>query len=290
MPATILDGVALADTLRHDVRRRAEALRAAGHPVRLAAVLTGDGPAGRIYADRQAASCRDAGIDYDLYGLPETATPGEIGRAVDRLNREPGVTGVMLHAPLPAGVDPTALQYRIDPAKDVEGVNPANIGHVVYGRTRVAPCTAAACLELIAASGVDLVGAEACVVGASEIAGKPAALLLMQRRATVTVCHRDTRDLSAHTRRADVLVVAVGRPNLIRPEQVKPGACVIDVGINRVTTYDGQKRTVGDVDFDAVREVAGHLTPVPGGVGPVTVAMLLRNTVSAAERLAGFSA
>ncbi|MEL7238557.1 MAG: bifunctional 5,10-methylene-tetrahydrofolate dehydrogenase/5,10-methylene-tetrahydrofolate cyclohydrolase, partial [Planctomycetota bacterium] len=176
---------------------------------------------------------------------------------------------------------------RIDLAKDVEGVAPASIGRVVYGRTLLAPCTARAAVELIEASDVQLEGAEAVVVGASEIAGKPVALLLTQRKATVTVCQKETVDLASHTRRADVLVVAVGRPNLIGPDHVKDGACVIDVGINRVTTLDGKKRTVGDVDFDRVQPKAGCITPVPGGVGPMTVAMLLANTVESAELAAG---
>ena len=283
MPATLIDGLALSDVVKSDVRARAAAVRAAGRPVRLAAILTGDSPAGRLYADKQAESCRAVGIDYDLHALPADAPFSQIESLVRELNASPEVTGIMAHQPLPPGVNPIAVQYLIDPAKDVEGVNPANIGYVVYGQTRIAPCTAAACMELIDSTGLDLAGAEAVVVGASEIAGKPAALLLTQRRATVTVCQKETRNLAEHTRRADVLVVAVGRPNLIRAEQVKAGACVIDVGINRVTTFSGKKVTVGDVDFDAVRDKAGHLTPVPGGVGPMTVAMLLRNTVRAAE-------
>jgi methylenetetrahydrofolate dehydrogenase (NADP+)/methenyltetrahydrofolate cyclohydrolase len=184
-------------------------------------------------------------------------------------------------------MDPTEMQYRIDPVKDVEGVNPANIGYVVYGHTRIAPCTAMAVIELIESTDVELRGAEAVVVGASEIAGKPIALLLTQQLATVTLCHIATRDLMAHTRRADILVVAAGKAGLISAEHIKPGAVVIDVGINRVTGSDGAKKTVGDVCFEEARERAGFLTPVPGGVGPMTVAMLLKNTLRSAELVGG---
>ena len=191
----------------------------------------------------------------------------------------------MMHLPLPAHLDAARLQYEIDVVKDVEGVNPANIGYVVYGRTLIAPCTALSAVELIRSTGARLSGAEAVVVGASEIAGKPIALLLAEQMATVTLCHVATRDLFAHTKRAEILVVAVGKPKLIRADHVKPGAIVVDVGINRVTSPDGVTRTVGDVDFEAVKEKAGHITPVPGGVGPMTVAMLLRNTIRSAEIL-----
>jgi methylenetetrahydrofolate dehydrogenase (NADP+)/methenyltetrahydrofolate cyclohydrolase len=167
--------------------------------------------------------------------------------------------------------------------KDVEGVNPANIGYVIYGHTLIAPCTALAVIELVKSTGVALRGAEAVVVGASEIAGKPIALLLAEQMATVTLCHIATRDLASHTRRADVLVVAVGKPGLIQAEHVREGSVVIDVGINRVTGPDGTKRTVGDVEFETVKELAGWITPVPGGVGPMTVAMLLKNTLRSAE-------
>jgi methylenetetrahydrofolate dehydrogenase (NADP+)/methenyltetrahydrofolate cyclohydrolase len=205
--------------------------------------------------------------------------------AIQKLNADSAVTGIMLHLPLPPGLDATALQYAIDPVKDVEGVNPANIGHVVYGHTLIAPCTARAVMEMIASTRVNLRGTEAVVVGASEIAGKPIALLLTEQMATVTLCHVATRDLTAHTAQADVLIVAVGKPGLIGASHVRSGAVVIDVGINRVKESDGTPKTVGDVDFAAVREKAAFLSPVPGGVGPMTVAMLLKNTLRSAELL-----
>jgi len=258
-------------------------LAASGGRVGLAAVLVGSTAAGELYAARQAEACRAVGIDYSLHTLGSEATAAEVGRLLDRLNREAAVTGIMLHLPLPSHLDATELQYRIDPVKDVEGVNPANIGHVVYGHTLIAPCTALAVIELIESTGAKLRGAEAVVVGASEIAGKPIALLLTERMATTTLCHIATRDLPSHTRRADVLVVAVGKPGLITADHVRSGAVVIDVGINRVTAADGTKKTVGDVDFEAVRQKAGYISPVPGGVGPMTVAMLLKNTLRSAE-------
>src|SRR5258706_10181477 len=191
----------------------------------------------------------------------------------------------MLPLPVSEQLDATELQYQIDPVKDVEGVNPANIGYVVYGHTLIAPCTALAVIELIKSTGVELRGAEAVVVGASEIAGKPIALLLTEQMATVTLCHIATRDLPAHTRRADILVVAVGKPGLIGAEHVREGAIVIDVGINRVKQPDGTSKTVGDVIYESVEPRAAHITPVPGGVGPMTVAILLRNTLRSAQLL-----
>ena len=279
----IIDGRALAEQSRADTAARVAALAERGRQVKLAAILCGDPGGAAVYAQRQAESCEAVGIGYDLRRLPADASFDRIAAEVIRLNNNPEITGVMLHLPLPGGIDPTPLQGLIASEKDVEGIGPTNIGRVVYGRTLIAPCTARAAVELIESTGVELEGAEAVVVGASEIAGKPVALLLTQRKATVTTCQKETRDLASHTRRADVLVVAVGRPNLIGPDHVKAGACVIDIGINRVTSLDGKKTTVGDVDFDRVKEKAGFITPVPGGVGPMTVAMLLANVARAAE-------
>jgi methylenetetrahydrofolate dehydrogenase (NADP+) / methenyltetrahydrofolate cyclohydrolase len=285
MPAAIIDGVALAAQIKLQVKNRAAAMAAQGRPVHLTAILVGSTHAGELYAQRQAEACKQVGIDYELRTLAADAT-GAVADTIHSLNNDPRVTGVMLHLPLPAHLDATELQYRIDPVKDVEGVNPANIGYVVYGHTLIAPCTALAVIDLIKSTGVALRGAEAVVVGASQIAGKPIALLLTEQMATVTLCHIATRDLPAHTRRADILVVAVGKPGLITADHVRDGAVIIDVGINRVTLPDGSKKTVGDVEFDAVSKKAAHITPVPGGVGPMTVAMLLKNTLRSAELLA----
>jgi methylenetetrahydrofolate dehydrogenase (NADP+)/methenyltetrahydrofolate cyclohydrolase len=285
MASKVIDGAGLASRMKEEVASRVAALKEKGRGVHLTAVLVGSTSAGELYAERQRQACAAVGIDYELRMLPADADAKSVAGTIQSLNRDASVSGIMLHLPLPAGLDATELQYQIDPVKDVEGVNPANIGYVVYGHTLIAPCTALAVIELIKSTGVPLRGAEAVVVGASEIAGKPIALLLTEQMATVTLCHIATRDLSAHTRRAEVLVVAVGKAGLIGPEHVRDGAVVIDVGINRVTQPDGSKKTVGDVDFDRVRGRVGWITPVPGGVGPMTVAMLLKNTLRSAELL-----
>ena len=283
MAAKIIDGTALAAGVRAKVGEKVAQLKAAGHGVHLTALLVGATPAGEIYARRQGEACEALGIKYTLLTIPDDVTQKHVKQEIRRLNKDKSVTGIMMHLPLPPHLSAPRMQYEIDVVKDVEGVNPANIGYVVYGHTLIAPCTALAVIELIQSTGVALRGAEAVVVGASEIAGKPVALLLAERMATVTLCHIATRDLAAHTRRADIVVVAVGKPNLITAEHVRDGAIVIDVGINRVKLADGTKKTVGDVDFDPVAAKAGHITPVPGGVGPMTVAILLRNTLRSAE-------
>jgi methylenetetrahydrofolate dehydrogenase (NADP+)/methenyltetrahydrofolate cyclohydrolase len=278
----LIDGAALARTIEDDIRAR---VAARSQPVHLTAILVGATPAGELYASRQANACRNVGIDYGLLKLPADITQEKLKQEIHRLNSDRSVTGIMMHLPLPAHLDAPRLQHEIVVEKDVEGVNPANIGYVVYGHTIIAPCTALAVIELIKSSGCTIRGAEAVVVGASEIAGKPIALLLAEQMATVTLCHIATKDLRSHTQRAEILVVAVGKAGLISRDDVKDGAVVIDVGINRVAQPDGTKKTVGDVDFDAVRPKAAAITPVPGGVGPMTVAMLLRNTVHSAELL-----
>lgn len=285
MAANVIDGAGLAAEIKQDVARRVAELKGKGRRVHLTALLVGSTAAGELYADRQRQACEAVGIEYELKTLPADTDARTVAGVIGALNRDPLVTGVMLHLPLPEHLDATQLQHQIDERKDVEGVNPSNIGYVVYGHTLIAPCTALAVIELIRHTGAPLRGAEAVVVGASEIAGKPIALLLTEQMATVTLCHIATRDLAAHTRRAEILVVAVGKAGLIGANHVRQGAVVIDVGINRVTQTDGTKKTVGDVDFDAVRPIAGHITPVPGGVGPMTVAMLLKNTLRSAELL-----
>jgi len=227
-------------------------------------------------------------VQYELVELPRSTSQSQLLDEIDRLNADPSVTGIILQLPLPEHLDTAAAQYRIDPYKDVEGVNPANIGWLFYRQPILAPCTALAVNEMIRRSGATIRGAHAVVVGQSRIVGKPVTMFLLDQMATVTGCHIATRDLPAHTRQADILVVAVGQPRLIGPQHVKPGAVIIDVGINRVpsTDADGRPthRTVGDVDFQAVLPIASAITPVPGGVGPLTVAMLLRNTVEAAHK------
>ncbi|MBX3356210.1 MAG: bifunctional 5,10-methylenetetrahydrofolate dehydrogenase/5,10-methenyltetrahydrofolate cyclohydrolase [Phycisphaeraceae bacterium] len=279
--ATILDGRAASDEVRREVAAR---VAAAGRRVRLDAILVGDDRSALLYATNQAKTCADVGIEYVLHRLPAGASDARISARIELLNSEAAVHAIMLHLPLPEGIDTERMQALIDPHKDVEGVNPANIGNVVYGRRSLLPCTALAALELIARSGVTLRGARAVVVGASNIVGKPIAVLLMREEATVISTNRWTPDLASFTREAEVIVAAAGVAGLVTGEMLRPGAVVIDVGINRVSGPDGKLRTVGDVDFDSARRVAGHITPVPGGVGPMTVAMLLRNVVEAALR------
>src|SRR5678815_4945429 len=275
MSAKIIDGKALAEQVKQDVRRNVALLADRGLRPHLVAILVGESPEAELYAANQKKSCEAIGIGYELKKLPATTDSGQLAGTIKRLNVDAAVTGIMLHLPLPPHLDVAEMQYQIDPVKDVEGVNPANIGYAVYRHTLIAPSTALAAVKLIESTGVSLRGAEAVMVGASDIVGKPASILLTERMATVTLCHIATRDLAAHTSKADIVVVAVGKPNLIRAEHVREGAMVIDVGINRITLPDGTKKTVGDVDFDAVKEKVGHLTPVPGGVGPMTVAMLM---------------
>ena len=287
MPANVIDGVGIARQIKSDVKRGVDALRAQNKSVRLAALLVGATPSGELYAQRQAESCQAVGIEYQLIHLPPDVSQNDVKHRIRALNKDQSVTGIMMHLPLPPHLRAPRLQYEIDVVKDVEGVNPANIGYVVYGQTLIAPCTAMAVIELINTTNVNHSGAEAVVVGASEIAGKPIALLLAEQMATVTICHIATRDLARHTRNADILVVAVGKAGLITDEHVKEEAIVIDVGINRIKQADGTMKTVGDVDFESVAKKASHITPVPGGVGPMTVAMLLKNTLRSAEILYG---
>ena len=291
MPAKIIDGKALSAIIRDRVATEVAALKGQGKPVRLVALLVGENGAARVYAENQHRTCGQVGIEYELRMLPAGTTGKALHDVIHGLNADKNVTGIFLHAPLPAGLDLQDAQYQIDILKDVEGVNPANIGHVVYGHTIIAPCTAQAVVELIDSTGVKLEGADVAVVGASRIVGRPLALLLTERNATVTLCHIHTKDTPAACRAADIVVVAVGKPGLLRAEHVKPGAVVIDVGINRVKVTDAfgkvTEKTVGDVDFEGVSGVAGWITPVPGGVGPMTVAMLLRNTLRAAKLVHG---
>lgn len=294
--ASIIDGNALAKSIREDLTGRVKAVGGRGGRVRLDAVLVESGDNGaRVYADNQAKTCGALGIEYRLHLLPATAGFDDIAGRVMLLSADDDVTAIMVHMPLPVGVDAYRVQRLIAPEKDVEGVNPANIGNVVYGRSSLAPCTGLAVVRMVetvfgsasSAGGGRLAGKIAVVVGASDVVGKPIAVLLMRQDATVVSCNKWTPGLAEITRAADILVSAAGRPDLITPDMVKPGAVVIDVGVNRVPGPDGKSRTVGDVSFATVSRIASHISPVPGGVGPVTVAMLLTNVVEAAERQYG---
>ncbi|MFB0985906.1 MAG: bifunctional 5,10-methylenetetrahydrofolate dehydrogenase/5,10-methenyltetrahydrofolate cyclohydrolase [Phycisphaerales bacterium] len=277
--AVPIDGKNLAFQVRRTVARRvAEGKRR----VRLDAVLVGEDKGADIYAHNQRKTCAAVGIEYHLHRLPASASIEAVEAQVRSLNEDDDVTAIMVHLPLPDGVEAERVQSLIDEIKDVEGVNPANIGNIVYGRRSLVPCTALASVEMIESTGIELRGKRCVIVGASNIVGKPIAVLLMRAEATVISTNKYTEDLGSLTRTADVLVSAAGVAGLITRDMVKPGAVVVDVGINRVLGANGKRRTVGDVAFEEVAEVAGHLSPVPGGVGPMTVAMLLRNTVEAA--------
>lgn len=280
MPAKIIDGKAIGAQVRMEIRKRIEVAK---RSVRLDAVLVGDDRAAAIYAQNQAKTCAEAGIEYHLHTLPASCGYDEIAGRILLMNTEESIKAIMLHLPLPVGVDTERIQSLITPEKDVEGVNPANIGNVVYGRRSLVPCTALAVLEMIESTGITLRGSKCVVVGASNIVGKPIAVLLMRAEATVVSANKFTQNLSTLTREADVVIAAAGVASLVKPDWIKPGAVVIDVGINRVAGADGKSVTVGDVD-PQVAEIAGWMSPVPGGVGPMTVAMLLRNVAEAALR------
>jgi len=258
---------------------------AAEHPIgTLVSISIGDIPEIAVYIRGQARAAERAGLPFEQQFWPADLTQDEAKARLAAMNDVPGVLGVILQRPVPAHMNVRSLQSAIHPLKDVEGMNPASIGNIVYNDTALAPCTAAASVELIRETGLEMKGLEVVMIGHSEIVGKPAAFMLMAEGATVTVCHHMTRSVAAHSRRADAVLVAVGKPGLIKADMVKPGAAVIDIGINQVTDPDGSVRIVGDVDTEAVKAVASWITPVPGGVGPVTVAILMRNALEAHRR------
>jgi len=284
----ILDGRAISRELRQDVAARVQALQKRGGVVSLDAILVDSEPLlfshespARTYAQSQYRACQKVGIEYRFHMLPPESGVGGLASTIRGLNGNPNVSAIMLHLPLPEGVDAFELQSLIDPQKDVEGLNPVNIGNVVYGRSSLVPCTALAITTMIQSTGTTLQGKCVVCVGASDHVGKPTAVLMMRDEATVISCTKYTKNLAELTRQADVLIVAVGKAHVVSADMVKEGAVVIDVGFNRLAGSDG--KLVGDVDFDEVKDVAVWISPVPGGVGPVTVAMLLRNTVDAAE-------
>jgi methylenetetrahydrofolate dehydrogenase (NADP+) / methenyltetrahydrofolate cyclohydrolase len=279
-----LKGGPVAARIIAEVRAAAEGATAEGFRPRLVSITVGDVDAVDVYVRNQRAKAELAAVDFNERRFPANVTAGELEAAIHGMNADPRITGIIIQRPVPAHIPIKALQSAIHPLKDVEGMHPASIGNIVYNELDLAPCTAAASVELLKVTGLDLKGLEVVVVGHSEIVGKPIAFLLMSEGATVTVCHHMTRSVAAHARRADALFVAVGRPRLIKADMVKPGAAVIDIGINAETAADGSTRIVGDVDTESVKEVASWTTPVPGGVGPVTVAILLRNTMVALNR------
>jgi len=280
MAAQILDGKAMSEDLRKEIALRVEALKEKGVVPGLAVILVGEDPASQIYVRNKERGCAQVGIHSVTIRLPESAAQEELEEHIRRLNADESIHGILVQLPLPSHMDEAAALAAIAPEKDVDGFHIQNAGRLLNGLSGVIACTPKGALEMIRRTGVDLSGKEAVVVGRSNIVGKPMAMLLLQNNCTVTICHSRTVNLKEHTRRADILVSAVGRAGFITADMVKPGAVVIDVGINRV---DG--KVVGDVDFDAVKDVAEWITPVPGGVGRMTITMLLENTVEAAERI-----
>lgn len=282
MSARIIDGKALSAKIREDVAQRVAALKAKGVTPGLAVVLVGEDPASQVYVRNKVEACQKAGLHSIKEQYPAAMSEAELLARIDALNADPAIHGILVQLPLPRHMDAHKVIEAIAPEKDVDGFHISNAGLLMTGQPLFRPCTPYGVMKMLEADGVALRGAEAVIVGASNIVGKPMAMLLLQAGATVTICNSKTRDLGAQTRRADVLVVATGKPGMITGAMIKPGAVVIDVGINRGP--DG--KLCGDVDFASAAQVAGSITPVPGGVGPMTIAMLLVNTVEAAERAA----
>ena len=280
MSAQLLDGKLMSDELRVRIAERVAALKEKGVHPGLAVILVGEDPASQIYVRNKEKGCEQVGMHSIAIRLPAETTQSELESHIRALNADASIHGILVQLPLPRHLDEAAALAVIAPEKDVDGFHVQNAGKLLNGLEGVVACTPKGALEMIRRTGVDLNGKEAVVVGRSNIVGKPMAMLLLQQNCTVTMCHSRTADLAAHTRRADVLVAAVGKAKFITADMVKPGAIVIDVGINR----NAEGKVVGDVDFDAVKEVAGWITPVPGGVGRMTITMLLENTVEAAER------
>ena len=290
MPAEIIDGAAVADRVRADVAKAAAALAVRSVVPGLTVVLVGEDPASAVYVRAKEKACHEAGMRGETIRLPATTSQSELLAVVDRLNEDPAIHGILVQMPLPRQIDSQTVIRRIAPQKDVDGFHPVNVGKVLIGdKDGFAPCTPWGVQVLLEAYGVKTAGMDCVIVGRSNIVGKPMASLMVQPGAgadcTVTVCHSRTRDLAAHTRRADLLIAAIGRADLITGEMVKPGAVVIDVGMNRVddATAKAGYRLKGDVHFESAKDVASLITPVPGGVGRMTIAMLLKNTVRAAE-------
>ncbi len=278
----VLDGKVIAAELRADVKRAATTLSEAGWAPRLVSIAVGDTDAALVYIRNQRRAAEAVGVAFEERHYPAEMTQSELLAAIAALNADPRVTGIILQRPMPAHLSTRALQSAVHPMKDVEGMHPASIGNIVYNDLLMGPCTSVASVEMLKRTGLRLEGLEVVVIGHSEIVGKPIAFLLMSEGATVTVCHHMTRNLRVHSRQADAVFVAVGRPGLVTGDMIKPGAALIDIGINQVTLEDGSTRVVGDADYASCHEVAGWITPVPGGVGPVTVSILLKNVVTAA--------
>ena len=281
MTAQRIDGNALSQTLRADVTQRATALKARGITPGLAVILVGENPASQVYVRNKVKACEDCGLHSILEKHPASLTEAALLNRIDALNHDTGIHGILVQLPLPAHIDAQKVIEAISPAKDVDGFHIASAGALMTGMPGFWPCTPYGCMKMLESIGYELKGKHAVVIGRSNIVGKPMALMLLQKNATVTICHSATQDLKAITLQADVIVAAVGKRNILTADMVKPGAVVLDVGMNR----NEEGKLCGDVDFAGVEQVAGYITPVPGGVGPMTITMLLVNTLEAAERI-----
>lgn len=279
MGAVILNGREISEEIRKELKIKVEKLKQNGIQPGLAVILVGNNPASRIYVNNKKKACEEVGIRSFEYVLPEETSEEELIQLVEVLNKDKSVHGILIQLPLPKQIDAENVLLRISPDKDVDAFHPFNVGRIMIGDYYFLPCTPAGIMEILQRTGIDLAGKECVVVGRSNIVGKPMAMLLLHSNATVTICHSKTKDLKDVCRRADVLVVAVGKPKLVNADFVKNGAVVIDVGMNRLENG----KLCGDVDFDSVAEKASYITPVPGGVGPMTISMLLKNTVKSAE-------
>lgn len=280
MSAQRISGTELAASIREHIAQRANELTALGHQPGLAVVLVGQDPASQVYVRNKVTACEKAGFKSEMHRLEADTSQEQLLALIDQLNQDHSIHGILVQLPLPAHLDAHLVIESICAEKDVDGFHVSNAGLLMTGKPLFRPCTPYGVMKMLESTGIDLKGAEAVVVGASNIVGKPQAMLLLQQGATVTICNSKTKDLKAHCQRADIVVVAVGRPNMITGDMIKPGAIVIDVGINRLP--DGT--LCGDVHFESANQVAGWITPVPGGVGPMTIAMLLQNTLEAVER------
>ncbi|MBK7137472.1 MAG: bifunctional methylenetetrahydrofolate dehydrogenase/methenyltetrahydrofolate cyclohydrolase FolD [Rhodocyclales bacterium] len=287
MTAKILDGNALSAKLRESLRQRAAELAAQGFQPGLAVILVGENPASQVYVRNKIKACEAVGVHSEKYEFPADTPPEKVLHKIAALNADPKIHGILVQLPLPAQFDEAEVLEAVSAEKDVDGFHAENVGLLAQGNPRFISCTPYGVMEMLSAEGISLRGKEAVVVGRSNIVGKPMTLLLIGASATVTVCHSQTKDLAFHTRRADLLVAAVGKPKMITGDMIKPGAVVIDVGINRLQEGPDAGKLCGDVDFDSAKEVASLITPVPGGVGPMTITMLLANTIESADRAAG---
>jgi methylenetetrahydrofolate dehydrogenase (NADP+)/methenyltetrahydrofolate cyclohydrolase len=276
---TLLDGKKLSEKIKLQVKEEADKLKSEGITPGLAVILVGDDPASQVYVGMKAKACKASGIYSIVHEFPETITEDELLDTIKRINQNPNIHGLLIQLPLPKHIDTTKVLEAVAPHKDVDGFHPYNVGRLVAGLDSFAPCTPLGVMEMFKEYNIDVKGLDACVVGASNIVGKPMQALLLNEFATVDICHIYTKNLKEHTKRADIVIVGVGKPNLITADMVKDGAIVVDIGINRLE--DG--RLVGDVDFENVSKKTSFITPVPGGVGPMTIAMLLKNTIKAAK-------